>query len=171
MPRTEVGHSMAFETGKRIGIAVSLLVTIFCQPVAAVEFMPHEARYDAALESIEGAGVALRAGGSYSLRVTRDCQKWKITEDLVLNIEIQDSDAVQFLVTHRFYEGLDGRRGSWPPQHAGGQEWCPRRPGVWPACPAVGLTEAVWRREWSHGSRRFSRIHSPSAVQREILGK
>lgn len=97
--------------GKNIGIAAAGLMLGAASPGnAAAELVPHEARYDISLESIQAEGLPIEAGGVMAIRLTRDCQKWELIQEMQFSVGLEGADPIELRVQMKLLEGLDGRR-------------------------------------------------------------
>jgi hypothetical protein len=77
---------------------------------AAAELVPHEARYDIALESLQIEGFPIEAGGKMAVRLTRDCQKWELLQEMRFSIGLEGATPIELHFQVRILEGLDGKR-------------------------------------------------------------
>lgn len=88
------------------------ILLLLAPPGAAVgaEIVPHEAKYDITLESLETEGFALEADGVMAVRRTRDCQKWESLREMRFNVSVEEGEPVSIHMLVRMLEGLDGKR-------------------------------------------------------------
>jgi hypothetical protein len=107
------------------GLALSM-IPLFAIPVSppatAAEIVPHEARYDIKLESLQTEGFPLEADGAMVIRLTRDCQKWESLREMRFNVGVDGGEPVNIHMLVRALEGFDGRRmefTGWQSQNGG----------------------------------------------------
>lgn len=97
--------------GGNIGIAAACLVLgTASSDAAAAELVPHEARYDIALESLQIEGFPLEAGGEMAVRLSRDCQKWELIQEMQFRVGLEGAAPIELHIQIKMLEGLDGRR-------------------------------------------------------------
>ncbi len=103
-------------------ILATSMMTLLAVQVAAAEIVPHEARYDIKLESLQAEGFPLEADGAMAIRLTRDCQKWELMQELRFNVGVNGGAPINIQMLVRVLEGLDGRRmefTGWQNQNGG----------------------------------------------------
>jgi hypothetical protein len=91
-------------------ILATSMMTLLDVPVTAAEIVPHEARYDIKLESLQAEGFPLEADGVMAIRLARDCQKWESTQEIRFNVGVEGGTPINIHMLVRGLEGLDGRR-------------------------------------------------------------
>jgi hypothetical protein len=97
--------------GHNIGIATACLALGLADSGAvAAELVSHEARYDIVLESIQSEGFPLEAGGVMAVRLTRDCQKWELIQEMQFSVGMEGAAPIELHVQIKMLEGLDGSR-------------------------------------------------------------
>lgn len=97
--------------GGNMGLAAACLTLGMAGSGAAVaKLVPHEARYDISLESIQVEGVPLEAGGVMAVRLTRDCQKWELIQEMQFSVGLEGASPIELHIQIKMLEGLDGRR-------------------------------------------------------------
>ncbi|MEN8195120.1 MAG: DUF1849 family protein [Pseudomonadota bacterium] len=77
---------------------------------SGAEIVPHEARYEISLESLNIEGYPLSAEGAMAVRLSRDCQKWKTLQEIQFSVGIEGGQPINLHMMTRTLEGLDGTR-------------------------------------------------------------
>ena len=77
---------------------ISLLVATAALPALAIEIVPHQARYDIKLESLQAEGFPLEADGAMAVRLVRDCQKWESLQELRFNVGVEGGESLSISI-------------------------------------------------------------------------
>lgn len=97
------------------GLAALLALSAAAAPRAASAddapaLVPHEARYDLSLLSLQSANRG-SAGGLFLVRLERTCEEWRLDTDLQVSIETEDQGETAIASRSRYEETLaDGGR-------------------------------------------------------------
>ncbi len=89
---------------------ISLLAVLIAPLATAAEIVPHKARYDIKLESLNVEGFPLEASGAMAIRITRDCQKWEKLQEMQFAVGVEGGEPINIHSLVRSLEGLDGKR-------------------------------------------------------------
>lgn len=92
------------------GLMGPVLAALVAPPASGAEIVPHEARYEISLESLNIEGFPLSAEGAMAIRLSRDCQKWKKLQELQFNVGIEGGQPINLHMMTRTLEDLDGTR-------------------------------------------------------------
>lgn len=100
---------VAAPAGRTLSL-ISLLAVLVAPLAAAAEIVPHKARYDLKLESLNVEGFPLEASGAMVVRITRDCQKWEKLQEMRFSVGMEGGEPIDIHMLVRTLEGLDGKR-------------------------------------------------------------
>lgn len=97
-------------TCRRLALA-TIMATTLAPGAGAAEVVPHEARYELSLESLNvGEGFPVEASGEMAVRLTRDCQKWESVQEMEFNIQMEGAGPISIAMLLRSLEAIDGSR-------------------------------------------------------------
>lgn len=87
-----------------------VFVALAAPSATGAEIIPHEARYEIGLESLNIEGFPLAAGGTMAVRLSRDCQKWETLREMEFSVSMEEGQPINIHTMTRMLEGLDGSR-------------------------------------------------------------
>lgn len=97
------------KTARTLAI-IALTLSFTAPPAAAAEIASHEAVYRLTLKDLRIEGWSDTAGGILQMKVSRDCNFWKLDRKLEFEIEFTDGRRTHIIVNEKFRESLDGER-------------------------------------------------------------
>ncbi len=97
------------KSGRTLAI-IALTLSSAAMPAAAAEIASHEAVYRLTLKDLRLEGWSDTAGGILQMKVSRDCNFWKLDRKLEFRIKFTDGRRTHIIVNEKIRESLDGNR-------------------------------------------------------------